>query len=428
MYKRNEGFDGVDSGVAMMEGLESRLFLAGDVSAVVRGGTLRIVGDAADNAIYIDADGLAAGQIRITSIDEDTRINGQSSVVLAGVTRGLDVRVGGGNDTVEIANVSATALFYDGGAGTNSLRLIDDAFTGDIRVQSRSGSQNVEVHNASARGMNMSLGAGDHTAQLYDLRLSRNLQVTSRGSLDIGVREGTAIGGKVTITSRSGSEIFTGSSTIRGSLSVRNHQGGGSFIMDAISVGGNVTFRGGRVGTNITLTDNLIDGTLRVRNTGRGVFFMSQTRVSGSVVLQFGSSADSEVTVEDSTLKLNLRITTGSGNDTVTVVRTDVFGTTRVNTGRGDDTVTLNNSFRPEAFWGSVSVSTGRGNDTVNYGGDFFGAVTFNGGPGQDTLREHEGAVLARTPRLISFEIREFVPAPEPEPEPEEPDFAMSDK
>ena len=50
-----------------LDALESRRLLSGDVLAKVIGGKLLLLGDNQDNAVVINDDGLASGQLRLTA-------------------------------------------------------------------------------------------------------------------------------------------------------------------------------------------------------------------------------------------------------------------------------------------------------------------------------------------------------------------------
>src|SRR4051812_3797199 len=87
-----------------VEGLEQRAMLAGDVSAVVRGGTLFVRGDNNDNAVVIQQTG--AQRFTVVGADADTTINGQDAGMefTANRVRNFDIDLGGGDDSLGISN------------------------------------------------------------------------------------------------------------------------------------------------------------------------------------------------------------------------------------------------------------------------------------------------------------------------------------
>lgn len=92
------------------EGLESRLPLAGNVTAEVSGGSLFVNGDAAGNSVDISGTG-TPGQFVVSGVTDKsgagTTVNGQFFVVVSGVTNSVFVHLRAGNDelTVEDANI-----------------------------------------------------------------------------------------------------------------------------------------------------------------------------------------------------------------------------------------------------------------------------------------------------------------------------------
>ena len=83
-----------------LEALETRLTPAGNVTAVLAGGTLTLTGDAQDNAIAVTQS--APSSFTISSDDGTTTINGGAdAVTITGVTRDLRVLLDGGNDRLE---------------------------------------------------------------------------------------------------------------------------------------------------------------------------------------------------------------------------------------------------------------------------------------------------------------------------------------
>ncbi len=83
----------------LLETLEPRLALAGNVSVGVAGGNLSITGDAANNQITIQATGVA-GQFVVTGQDVSTTVNGAASATVSGVTGGATIVMGNGYDVL----------------------------------------------------------------------------------------------------------------------------------------------------------------------------------------------------------------------------------------------------------------------------------------------------------------------------------------
>src|SRR6478735_5868023 len=84
-----------------IETLECRVLMNGDVSAVLKGGTLSMTGDDGDNHVVLTQP--ATGTFRLTGLD-GTTVNGQAFAEFMGASGDVRVntRTGGGDDTVEI--------------------------------------------------------------------------------------------------------------------------------------------------------------------------------------------------------------------------------------------------------------------------------------------------------------------------------------
>src|SRR6476646_6282625 len=87
-----------------LEGLEQRAMLAGDVTAVVRGGTWFIRGDNSDNAVVIQQTG--SQQFTVVGADADTTVNGQvvGTEFTADRVRNFEIDLRGGDDSLGISN------------------------------------------------------------------------------------------------------------------------------------------------------------------------------------------------------------------------------------------------------------------------------------------------------------------------------------
>jgi ice-binding like protein len=108
----------------MMQGLEGRVMLSGNVTASVVSGSLVLKGDAAANDIVMTRSGLTATQIRISSGSSATTINGAAGpLVLSGV-RGLKVQLMGGNDSLKLDDAGFDRpVSIDAGSGNDMVYI-----------------------------------------------------------------------------------------------------------------------------------------------------------------------------------------------------------------------------------------------------------------------------------------------------------------
>ncbi len=212
------------------EQLEERYALAGDVLAVVSGGNLSLTGDELANHVVIDQSGLAAGQYRVSSGSDPTTINGQAGpLLLSGVTGKVRLKMKGGNDSVEIRNVSAARdLRLDGGDGDNSFTIEQTDVGRNLKIRNRDGSDQITLHDVSVAGK-AEIRSGDGGSQVHvgAVTVGRNLKIKAGDGLDtVEVHDETAIGRDLIIKHGSGgSSTEISNSQVGGRLKVKAHCG-----------------------------------------------------------------------------------------------------------------------------------------------------------------------------------------------------------
>ena len=129
--------------------LEDRTVPAGNVIAVVNGGVLNVIGDGLDNQVWIAGDGYFRAIIR--SIDGTTTINGQAGpVTLSGITRGYDIVMDSGNDTLALSGIHAwRSLSIDLGSGNNALHIVDSHSWRDTRIVAGGNNDGIQIVNSN---------------------------------------------------------------------------------------------------------------------------------------------------------------------------------------------------------------------------------------------------------------------------------------
>ncbi len=161
--------------------LEDRTTPAGNVTAQVVGGVLFVVGDDQANAIQIAKTGDRSVMIR--SADGTTTVNGQlTPQPLGGITRGYDIKLGGGDDALDLIGVRARrGLRVEGGAGADVITLFHVRSDRQAEVFGGDGSDQLTVTDGTFRGYTFfDLGAGDDRVNLTGNRTARN--TTLQGS------------------------------------------------------------------------------------------------------------------------------------------------------------------------------------------------------------------------------------------------------
>lgn len=166
--------------------LEDRLTPAGDVTAKVVNGTLFIDGDARANAVTIA--GCGWHSVAVRPGDADTTVNGKAGnqpLFLGGITRGIIVRTGDGEDTVRLEKVRFShfigvftgggedevvfdgvdargAVQVDTGVADDVVTVVNSKFRKTVAVDTGDGDDRVDVSGSKFRGRTFWVG-GDGT-------------------------------------------------------------------------------------------------------------------------------------------------------------------------------------------------------------------------------------------------------------------------
>jgi len=401
---------GADSYLPALERLESRLLLAGDVSAVILGGALKVVGDTADNAIQIDTDGLAQGQVRLYSLDGTTTVNGLDSVTLDGLTGRVDIRMGDGSDQVVMHGVTGKSLRLDGGAGDNNLQVLSCTFKGSLQVCTLTGTQNIAVKDTHASTMRVSTGGGDSEILVHE-PVTKSVNVRNKDGHQVvslyGNIDGDCDVGSVNVKNGNGdNEFWMEFAKVRGKVSISNRQGNDLLRVDDSTLG-SLAFSGGTGNLWANVTKTTFKGSVQVKNTNGADTVMSDSlQLGGAIKVQLKTTQAGSVEITNCAVA-QLQVVTGQSDDTVTVKNVNVLRTTKVQTNAGSDQVTLDNTATNDttsAFKGTVMVKAGIGDDGIHVGGAFGGKATFDGGIGSDTLEEMPGLSWVKTPTMPRVE------------------------
>ena len=91
-----------------LEALESRTLFSGNVLASVSNGVLDLTGNNLANSIVVDQASLTTTQLRVSSGDGSTTINGKTAALIFSGVTGISVTLGCGNDTLVVQNATVT--------------------------------------------------------------------------------------------------------------------------------------------------------------------------------------------------------------------------------------------------------------------------------------------------------------------------------
>ncbi|MEZ6058363.1 MAG: hypothetical protein R3C01_16810 [Planctomycetaceae bacterium] len=193
------------------ERLEQRQLLAGNVTAVMKGSTLVITGDAADNGVFVEGQTDGTWTVESDAIfgGDTTTINGSSIFqtpegvkkivvnmgdgndrlyVLAVTFDGpggtdldsLTIKMGDGNDSIGqlgiltgLLDIHAKKVSVDLGNGDDSCQIatdvfgLDDTVIGTLNVKGGNGDDKVSISGCEIqKSLSVNLGAGDDTLSL----------------------------------------------------------------------------------------------------------------------------------------------------------------------------------------------------------------------------------------------------------------------
>jgi len=304
--------------------LESRIALAGNVTAVVAGGNLIIRGDNAGAAITLSQPG--PGQITVTG--QDTTVNGSAApVTLSSVKRDVRVFFGDGDDSLTFDEGApltvAGNLFVDGGSGSNTVTVgASGPFAAAAGVAALNVGGDLTIHN---------LPSGTQLVSLFDLSVQGNVRIVNQGGdalTQIDSFGGSnTIGGNLLVADGPGQsdETDLGSIQVKGNVQVLNLGAvaitsiqsfdGSNFIGgDLIAIDGpgqiaQTVIGGTRVGHNLLVAES---------GQAQNTILILSARVSGITDLA-AASGDSTVFVDGATFDGAFAVRTGGGTDRVSI-------------------------------------------------------------------------------------------------------------
>jgi hypothetical protein len=408
-----------------LESLECRLTpAAANVTTSLVAGNLTIIDNAAISSLTLSQP--AANEITITP-DAGTTINGKAGpVTISGVTGGLNVNLGTGNDTltfdlshhsfvvgsVSITGTTGNKTVLTTTAGTTNALDVHGSFkeslgngTDFTRLDQFNVSGSMSIDHANG---NAFVFLGVDPANLGKLFNSVGgaltvANITSTGTIgtgsDVDALEETNVGGDITAhMGRGDASGFAGWTSI------------GSLSSKSITVGGNVTITGqtdflafgdfandGEEVVNAHVVGNvMMDLGGGVGNTalfGNGTVASS---TSANSVTILGEGAHDAITVGPSVIKNNLTVMlTGQGGNSIGVDDVSVSGDTTLMAVGGSNLIAIDNLTPGSTFAGLVGIlMTGSNNllEINSHSQGASGVTTFdspvlaNLGAGNDTL------------------------------------------
>jgi hypothetical protein len=301
--------------------LEDRTTPAGNVTAFVGGGVLNILGDEASNLIKVDR--LGRQSVMIRSMDSSTTINGQSTPQWFGdIANGFDIKMGGGDDLVQVSLVDTRWLDVDLGAGSDSLEVISSRITRRTTLLGGAGDDDIRVFNTTLqRRTTIDAGDGDDRVSMEKNRIEKRAFVEGGGGINSIVLFQTSFPGGSPITNFGttsttlGPRAITDEGTVQQNKSVTinvaaNDEGNGSTLNPG----------------SVTITSNPTNGTLQ--NNGNGTITYTSNGASGGDSFTY-TIANLRGTVSNRAI-VSVNVTpdpNASDNPSVTLTSTEVSPT-----------------------------------------------------------------------------------------------------
>jgi hypothetical protein len=343
--------------------LEDRTLMAGDVGAVLSGGTLTLTGDANANDVQviqnIDQNGaLIPGDFSV--VGYSTTINGHSSAHFTGVGN-LNASLGSGDDTFRIGPFASPTplannatlpgyLFINLGDGHNELHL-----------------------NGTTVGGQAIISSGDSFDQLFVRgTFYHDLQINSGGSADFIQVNDSFVGNDLWIQAGFGKDN------------------------DIINVDDTTVVHNAIVYTGDSPNGDFVD-TVQIDN----------LKVYHDLEL-FGGQGEHAFSIKNSFINDELFMRLGSGEDGVAIANTTIGNKMDIDMGAGNDTLQISDS----RAGSTVKIQLGDGNDTLSMSKTTGGAATLDGGAGiYDKVYEtdvHFGSELRFNfePMFFPFSLR----------------------
>ncbi len=296
----------------LIEPLEGRLLLAGDVSVTLKGATGYITGDSQANAIEVSRDG---GNLLVSPVG-DTTINGAAGPLSVSAPTNLVVRMGRGNDHLAFPGAFALDghLQIDTGDGDNMVELTGVAIDGNLAIGFGDGVDQADLASVTVGGSFKATDQGGASLIL-------NVDVFSVQSVTSVVSRSTVF----TFLSRSGRYASNVSLIQKGeitSATFNNDAGEGAWI------NGGLTFKGGSGNDTLTLAEGRVGKNISCNfaaGDGVSTLQLDATACHGNVALK-SAETRSDLRLSDLTVAGSLSHSNSIGQATLDSINHVVVG------------------------------------------------------------------------------------------------------
>jgi len=401
------------------------------------------VGSGSINKIHLDT-ATVGGSVTLNLGGSSNMITGTGNALQIGGN--LSLTLGGGTNSVALSETQIAiggGFSYKGNAGSDTVSLTSVALTIEKNVSLLPGDGQATIALAPTGGLFV---GGNVVAKTGDPASSPNqVTVGSSGAL-INIAKGVVynggpgadtlnvldasaqISGEVRMSGNVGNKTLFISNqvgSIRGGITNTGGTGDAVLVLvGSASISGSVVEKGGTGGLFFSVIGSMhISGSLTATGAATaptaGVSFTVDGLTSGMTV---GGSITAKVTgytglsasygVEGVKSAAALSLTTGAGNDTLSLDDLQIIGATNINTGAGMDALKVESSSNigHSIFHGAFTARLGDGNDGATIGSSgtsdqatFGGAFLMDGGTGVNTLGVNGGTVFAKSHKTVNF-------------------------
>jgi hypothetical protein len=356
----------------LVESLERREVLAGNITASVVGDTLMLTGDNLDNSAVVIS--LGGGQYAVAG-NNTTTVNGSTNnFVTNRAVSHISANMNGGNDALSLGNNAAAIDTLAGDLNQRSVLAVPNVTTLQSRISAAT-----SVTSFSLGGNLTFLGGAGNDLLAVVGTIGRTVTANLGSSLSTGLN---AIGIDASATASRGA--------VGGAVSVVGGEQADSVLLRDIAVNGVLSAVLGGGANSVDLINASVRAGMSVIG-GGGVdsVEIDSSSVARVMTLLLGNGANA-LTVEDSDLS-NVVVTTGSGIDTLNFTNTDIHTGMTINTGEGADVVSLN----AVDIDGFFTAFLGGGNDRLTGVNSRAKMAVLNGGLGSDQLSLDAATVAA---------------------------------
>jgi len=354
-----------------LESLERRLPLAGNVTAQLSGSTLLLTGDALDNVLMVAS--AAGGKMAVLGAP-GTTINGSTNAFTTPrAVTSIVANLNGGNDAIGFGNnatVFGTQLSYLGFLvppfDAGALQAAINAAASGVTTFSLPGSLSVTTGDG-----NDAVGIFGNVGGSVVANLGSAVGPKKGNGFMIGDPDASAasrVGGVVSVVGGAQNDSVWIFKANTGDVSLALGNGRNeAFVYGIGSTIGSFAYTGGTANDYVYLGDDLTvknSVTVFTGNQGEdGIGLITKVNVGGSVVVNTGTGADYDfIDIYDNiTIRRDLSVTTGSGNDGFNVGFSTIGGGAAFNSGAGNDLIRFGNS----TVGLNTVIDAGAGNDTV---------------------------------------------------------------